>query len=56
MESTLLRRFGFSYQAAEKIVVRGTYGIYFDVPNYNGVFVNPSGQWWSGWCPAQRLS
>jgi hypothetical protein len=36
-------RFGFSYQAAEKIVIRGTYGIYFDVPNYNGFFDNRPG-------------
>jgi hypothetical protein len=36
-------RLGFSYQAAEKLVVRGTYGIYFDVPNYNGFFDNRPG-------------
>jgi hypothetical protein len=36
-------RFGFSYQAAAKVVVRGTYGIYFDVPNYNGFFDNRPG-------------
>nr|WP_232298892.1 TonB-dependent receptor [Granulicella tundricola] len=36
-------RFGFSYQAAPKMVVRGTYGIYFDVPNFNGFFDNRPG-------------
>jgi len=36
-------RFGFSYQAASKLVVRGTYGIYFDVPNFNGFFDNRPG-------------
>jgi len=36
-------RFGFSYQAANKLVVRGTYGIYFDVPNFNGFFDNRPG-------------
>ena len=36
-------RFGFSYQAAPRLVVRGTYGIYFDVPNYNGFFDNRPG-------------
>ena len=36
-------RFGFSYEAASKLVVRGTYGIYFDVPNFNGFFDNRPG-------------
>lgn len=36
-------RFGFSYQAASKLVVRGTYGIYFDAPNFNGFFDNRPG-------------
>ena len=36
-------RFGFSYQAASKMVIRGTYGIYFDVPNFNGFFDNRPG-------------
>ena len=36
-------RFGFSYQAAEKLVVRGTYGIYYDLPNLNGFFDNRPG-------------
>jgi len=36
-------RFGFSYQAAQKMVIRGTYGIYFDVPNWNGFFDNRPG-------------
>ncbi len=36
-------RVGFSYQAAQKLVVRGTYGIYFDVPNFNGFFDNRPG-------------
>ena len=36
-------RFGFSYKAAQKMVVRGTYGIYFDVPNFNGFFDNRPG-------------
>jgi hypothetical protein len=41
--TNLAPRFGFSYQAANKWVVRGTYGIYFDVPNYNGFFDNRPG-------------
>lgn len=36
-------RFGFSYQAAPKLVVRGTYGIFFDLPNLNGFFDNRPG-------------
>ncbi len=36
-------RFGFSYQAAQKLVVRGTYGIYYDLPNLNGFFDNRPG-------------
>lgn len=36
-------RFGFSYAPAQKIVVRGTYGIFTDVPNYNGFFDNRPG-------------
>jgi hypothetical protein len=36
-------RFGFSYQAATKMVVRGTYGLYFDAPNFNGFFDNRPG-------------
>ena len=36
-------RFGFSYQAASKLVVRGTYGIYFDAINFNGFFDNRPG-------------
>ena len=36
-------RFGFSYQALQKLVIRGTYGIYFDVPNFNGFFDNRPG-------------
>lgn len=42
-KTNLAPRFGFSYQAASKLVVRGTYGIYFDVPNYNGFFDNRPG-------------
>ena len=41
--TNLAPRFGFSYQAAEKFVIRGTYGIYFDVPNFNGFFDNRPG-------------
>ncbi len=36
-------RFGFSYQAAPRMVLRGTYGVYFDVPNFNGFFDNRPG-------------
>ncbi|SEG67195.1 Carboxypeptidase regulatory-like domain-containing protein [Bryocella elongata] len=36
-------RFGFSYQAAPKLVVRGTYGIFFDAINFNGFFDNRPG-------------
>ena len=42
-KTNLAPRFGFSYQAASKLVVRGTYGIYFDVPNFNGFFDNRPG-------------
>ena len=42
-KTNLAPRFGFSYQAAQKLVVRGTYGIYFDVPNFNGFFDNRPG-------------
>jgi Carboxypeptidase regulatory-like domain/TonB dependent receptor len=41
--TNLAPRFGFSYQAAEKFVIRGTYGLYFDVPNFNGFFDNRPG-------------
>jgi len=36
-------RFGFSYQPAEKMVVRGSWGLYFDAPNFNGFFDNRPG-------------
>lgn len=36
-------RFGFSYAPAEKLVVRGTYGIFFDALNFNGFFDNRPG-------------
>jgi len=36
-------RFGFSAQPSQKMVIRGTYGIYFDVPNWNGFFDNRPG-------------
>ena len=36
-------RFGFSYKANEKLVVRGTYGLFFDLPNLNGFFDNRPG-------------
>ena len=36
-------RFGFAYQAASKLAVRGTYGIYYDLPNLNGFFDNRPG-------------
>ena len=36
-------RFGFAYQAATRLVIRGTYGVYFDVPNFNGFFDNRPG-------------
>jgi Carboxypeptidase regulatory-like domain/TonB dependent receptor len=36
-------RFGFSAQATNKMVVRGTYGLYFDAPNFNGFFDNRPG-------------
>jgi hypothetical protein len=42
-KTNLAPRFGFSYQAASKMVIRGTYGIYFDVPNFNGFFDNRPG-------------
>jgi hypothetical protein len=36
-------RFGFSYQPAQKMVLRGTYGLYYDAPNFNGFFDNRPG-------------
>jgi Carboxypeptidase regulatory-like domain len=36
-------RFGFSAQATNKLVIRGTYGIYYDLPNLNGFFDNRPG-------------
>ena len=36
-------RFGFSSQLTDKLVVRGTYGVFFDLPNLNGFFDNRPG-------------
>ena len=36
-------RFGFSWQTASRMVVRGTYGLYYDAPNFNGFFDNRPG-------------
>ncbi|WP_260703401.1 TonB-dependent receptor [Edaphobacter flagellatus] len=36
-------RFGFSQKVTEKLVVRGTYGLFFDLPNLNGFFDNRPG-------------
>lgn len=36
-------RFGFSLQTGPKMVVRGTYGLYYDAPNFNGFFDNRPG-------------
>jgi hypothetical protein len=36
-------RFGFSYAATDKWVVRGTYGVFFDAINFNGFFDNRPG-------------
>jgi len=36
-------RFGLSFQAAQKLVLRATYGIYFDAINFNGFFDNRPG-------------
>lgn len=36
-------RFGFSSQLTDKFVVRGTYGVFFDLPNLNGFFDNRPG-------------
>jgi Carboxypeptidase regulatory-like domain/TonB dependent receptor len=38
--ANLAPRFGFAYHATPKTVIRGTYGVYFDVPNLNGFFDN----------------
>lgn len=42
-KSNLAPRFGFSLQAAQKLVVRGTWGIYYDAINFNGFFDNRPG-------------
>jgi hypothetical protein len=36
-------RFGLSYQAASRLVIHATYGLYFDAPNFNGFFDNRPG-------------
>jgi hypothetical protein len=36
-------RVGFSQKVADKFVVRGTYGLFFDLPNLNGFFDNRPG-------------
>jgi hypothetical protein len=36
-------RFGFTNQLTSKLVLRGTYGIYYDLPNLNGFFDNRPG-------------
>jgi hypothetical protein len=36
-------RFGFSDKVTDKLVVRGTYGLFFDLPNLNGFFDNRPG-------------
>ncbi|MGO4518641.1 TonB-dependent receptor [Terriglobus sp. 2YAB30_2] len=36
-------RFGFSSKLTDKLVVRGTYGLFFDLPNLNGFFDNRPG-------------
>ena len=41
--TNLSPRFGFSYQAASKMVLRGTWGLYYDAPNFNGFFDNRPG-------------
>jgi hypothetical protein len=42
-KTNLAPRFGFSYHPAQKLELRGTYGIYFDVLNFNGFFDNRPG-------------
>jgi len=36
-------RFGFSNKVTDRLVVRGTYGLFFDLPNLNGFFDNRPG-------------
>ena len=36
-------RFGFSWQTSQKMVVRGSYGLFYDAPNFNGFFDNRPG-------------
>ena len=36
-------RFGFSLQTSARTVVRGTYGLFYDAPNFNGFFDNRPG-------------
>ncbi len=42
-KSNIAPRFGFSYEPTAKMVVRGTYGIFFDAINFNGFFDNRPG-------------
>jgi len=42
-KSNLAPRFGFAYNPAQKLVIRGTYGIFFDAINFNGFFDNRPG-------------
>jgi hypothetical protein len=41
--TNLAPRFGFSYNPAQKLVIRGTYGVFFDAINFNGFFDNRPG-------------
>lgn len=41
--TNLSPRFGFSLQPASRVVLRGTYGLFYDAPNFNGFFDNRPG-------------
>ena len=41
--TNLSPRFGFSWQNTPKMVIRGSYGLYYDSPNFNGFFDNRPG-------------
>ena len=41
--TNLSPRFGFAFQAAPRVAIRGTYGLFYDAPNFNGFFDNRPG-------------
>src|SRR5260370_23321187 len=55
-KSNLAPRFGFGYNPAQKLVIRGTYTIFFDAINFNGFFDNRPGNGGAGGVPTKPHS